>query len=56
MVKEVLPRMFLHAAILRFHHPVSGELLELRAALPKDLQGYLDKVVRVQKQDYAKEI
>ncbi|MEO8945793.1 MAG: RluA family pseudouridine synthase [Gemmatimonadaceae bacterium] len=30
-------RHFLHAAWLRFHHPVSGEQLDFRAPLPEDL-------------------
>ena len=30
-------RHFLHAAWLRFRHPASGELVELRSALPPDL-------------------
>ncbi len=35
-----LPRQrhFLHAAWLRFRHPVSGELMDLRAPLPDDLR------------------
>ena len=31
-------RHFLHAAWLRFRHPLSGELLDLRSALPDDLK------------------
>ena len=31
-------RHFLHAAWLRFHHPVSGALLDLRSPLPDDLK------------------
>ena len=31
-------RHFLHAAWLRFRHPVSGELIDLRSALPEDLR------------------
>jgi 23S rRNA pseudouridine1911/1915/1917 synthase len=31
-------RHFLHAAWLRFHHPVTGALLDLRAPLPADLR------------------
>ncbi|MDQ6737525.1 MAG: RluA family pseudouridine synthase [Gemmatimonadota bacterium] len=30
-------RHFLHAAWLRFHHPVNGELLDFRSPLPDDL-------------------
>jgi 23S rRNA pseudouridine955/2504/2580 synthase len=52
LVKEGLPRMFLHAAILRFHHPVSRQLLELRAPLPADLNNFLAHVERSQQQEY----
>jgi len=31
-------RHFLHAAWLRFQHPATGELLDLRAPLPPDLR------------------
>jgi 23S rRNA pseudouridine1911/1915/1917 synthase len=31
-------RHFLHAAWLRFRHPVSGQAVDLRAALPEDLR------------------
>lgn len=41
LVREGLPRMFLHAAHLVLTHPVSGERLSLRAALPPDLGAYL---------------
>ena len=37
-----LKRMFLHAAQLCFRHPLSGQSLALNAALPQDLQRYLD--------------
>ena len=53
LAKEGLPRMFLHAAILRFHHPVSRELLELRAPLPPDLNNFLAQVGRTQQQEYG---
>jgi 23S rRNA pseudouridine955/2504/2580 synthase len=51
LAKEGLPRMFLHAAILRFHHPVSHQMLELRAPLPADLNNFLAQVERTQQQD-----
>ncbi|CAL94231.1 RluA family pseudouridine synthase [Azoarcus olearius] len=38
---EGLRRMFLHAASLRFHHPLTGELLAFEAALPDDLRGFV---------------
>jgi 23S rRNA pseudouridine1911/1915/1917 synthase len=36
-----LGRQFLHAAELAFPHPITGERLELRSALPSDLESYL---------------
>lgn len=44
LVREGLPRMFLHAAHLVLTHPVSGERLSLRAALPPDLGAYLHRL------------
>jgi 23S rRNA pseudouridine1911/1915/1917 synthase len=35
------PRHFLHAALLRFRHPASGQDLEFRAPLPDDLRASL---------------
>lgn len=37
-------RHFLHAAWLRFHHPETGELLDIRSPLPEDLRRALDAV------------
>ena len=37
-------RQFLHAARLVFQHPVTGEFLDLQAALPDDLQRVLDEL------------
>ncbi|WP_280154631.1 RluA family pseudouridine synthase [Piscinibacter sp. XHJ-5] len=44
---EALPgrrfdRMFLHARLLRFEHPASGETIELEAPLPSDFQALLE--------------
>jgi len=39
-----VPRQMLHAAEIRFHHPVSGELMEIRCPLPQDFQSVLDRV------------
>ena len=39
---EGLKRMFLHAARLRFVHPLTGQQLDLAAPLPPALQTYLD--------------
>jgi 23S rRNA pseudouridine955/2504/2580 synthase len=38
--KEGLKRMFLHAASLRFAHPLSGEAMALEAPLPRDLEQF----------------
>jgi 23S rRNA pseudouridine1911/1915/1917 synthase len=38
-----LKRQFLHAYQLRFQHPITGEMLELEAPLPDDLQAVLDQ-------------
>jgi tRNA pseudouridine65 synthase len=38
-----LPRLFLHAERLAIEHPVSGEKLEVRAALAGDLAGFLER-------------
>jgi 23S rRNA pseudouridine1911/1915/1917 synthase len=32
-----LPRAMLHAAVLGFAHPTSGEYVEFRAPLPEDM-------------------
>lgn len=37
-----LTRQFLHANQLQFHHPTTGELVVVEAALPDDLQAVLD--------------
>lgn len=54
LVKEGLPRMFLHAAILRFAHPVSGQMLELTAPLPAQLQDFVARIDAQQRSDFTK--
>ncbi|PTD97884.1 RluA family pseudouridine synthase [Pseudothauera lacus] len=39
---EGLKRMFLHAASLRFAHPLTAAALDLHAPLPDDLQQFID--------------
>lgn len=39
--KDDAPRLFLHATTLGFHHPVTGEYMEFKSKLPKELQQYL---------------
>jgi 23S rRNA pseudouridine1911/1915/1917 synthase len=37
-------RHFLHAAWLRFRHPITGAAMDLRAPLPEDLRGSLARM------------
>ena len=37
----MLPRHALHAAGIRFEHPITGQRLEFKCELPKDLQDFL---------------
>jgi len=37
----LLPRHALHAAGIRFRHPVSGKMIDFRCELPEDLKGFL---------------
>jgi 23S rRNA pseudouridine955/2504/2580 synthase len=39
-----LKRMFLHAAELRFTHPLDGATVQFKAPLPRDLQGFVDRL------------
>ncbi|KQP35836.1 RluA family pseudouridine synthase [Pseudorhodoferax sp. Leaf274] len=41
LVRQGLSRMFLHAWRLRLAHPASGETVQLEAALPPELAGFL---------------
>ncbi|MDO6388280.1 MULTISPECIES: RluA family pseudouridine synthase [unclassified Uliginosibacterium] len=50
---EGLERMFLHAALLRFRHPVSGEMLELKAPLPLELAAFVRHVDATQNKDFG---
>ncbi|MGQ2980767.1 MAG: hypothetical protein ACT6Q9_13835, partial [Polaromonas sp.] len=43
-----LKRMFLHAWRLKFTHPSSGKRIELRAALPPDLESFTIHAVSLQ--------
>jgi 23S rRNA pseudouridine1911/1915/1917 synthase len=38
------PRLALHAAVLGFVHPATGEALRFEAALPADLAGWIDRL------------
>jgi 23S rRNA pseudouridine1911/1915/1917 synthase len=39
-------RHFLHAAWLRFRHPVTGRVIDVRSPLPDDLRSGLARVAR----------
>jgi len=40
--KEGVRRLFLHASRLAFLHPLTGERLELRSALPEEMTRFVD--------------
>jgi 23S rRNA pseudouridine1911/1915/1917 synthase len=40
------PRQFLHAAWLRFSHPVTGAVVDVRSELPADLRALLGRAAR----------
>lgn len=42
--QEGLRRMFLHAAMLKFEHPLTGAIIELRSPLPPELQAFIDQL------------
>ncbi len=44
LARQGLKRMFLHAASLRFIHPVQEAPLELEAALPQELSQFLERL------------
>ena len=48
-----LSRMFLHAARLRFAHPLTGAQIEVEAALPAALQNYLARVDAAEERDFG---
>ena len=45
--------MFLHAARLRFAHPLTGAQIEVEAALPAALQNYLARVDAAEERDFG---
>ncbi|MFT5302113.1 MAG: 23S rRNA pseudouridine1911/1915/1917 synthase [Mariniblastus sp.] len=42
--RSKIRRMALHAADLRFEHPISGKLMEFQTNWPADIQRYLDRL------------
>lgn len=51
--KQGLGRMFLHAAKLALDHPLTGERIELAAALPEDLERFLARLEQNEKREYG---
>lgn len=45
-VRKLMPRQALHASILSFEHPTSGEQITLRTALPEDMRQALEMLHR----------
>jgi 23S rRNA pseudouridine955/2504/2580 synthase len=54
--KAGLKRMFLHAAKLSLPHPLSGVVVDLAAALPADLAGFLKRLDTNEKRDYGQAV
>jgi 23S rRNA pseudouridine1911/1915/1917 synthase len=48
-VAEATPRQALHAAWLKFTHPVSGQAMDIRSEWPSDLSGALAVAIGDQK-------
>ena len=48
-----LRRMFLHAARLRFRHPLTDREIALESALPEELAGYLADLEATEQRDYG---
>lgn len=51
--RQGLRRMFLHAASLRFRHPLSDQELALESPLPEELAGYLAQLDMNEQRDYG---
>lgn len=51
--KAGLKRMFLHAAVLRFRHPLTDREIALESGLPEDLAGYLAHLEMTEQRDYG---
>ena len=41
---SLLDRQALHAYMLRFRHPVTGQALEIKAPLPADMEKLIEKI------------
>lgn len=51
-----LRRMFLHAQKLRFRHPVKEETIEVTAALPEALSGFLAQIDAMEERDFGEPV
>ena len=45
LAKQGLKRMYLHAHSIAFSHPLTGEAMRFVAPLPKELRGFVDKLI-----------
>jgi len=54
--KQGLGRMFLHAAKLIFQHPLTGERIELAAALPPELINFVLRLEKNESREYGTEV
>jgi 23S rRNA pseudouridine955/2504/2580 synthase len=45
--------MFLHAAKLSFHHPLTDQLIELSASLPAELEEFVVAVEQAGQREYG---
>src|SRR5437660_548758 len=43
LAKQGVRRLFLHARLLEFAHPISGEHVELEAKLPDDMRAFVEQ-------------
>ncbi len=39
----LLPRHALHASMLSFKHPLTGDAIKVEAEMPEDLRGFIDR-------------
>ena len=44
LMKQGLKRMFLHAHSIAFNHPLTGDMLQISAPLPKELEGFVARL------------
>lgn len=51
--KQGLKRMFLHAAKLAFHHPLTDRLIELESPLPLELDGFVAVLEQTRQREYG---